>query len=124
MPCSRSARSPSVSRARSPPAASTSSAISDLASLSRRPISVDLPSSTEPAVARRRRSAISGLPSEVALALAVLHRRDGHAVVAARLPALGDARGGDLLDDRLDGRGRGPHGAGHREVAHGPVAHG
>src|SRR5438874_5741118 len=38
-------------------------------------------------------------PSEVALPLAILHRRLGHAVVAARLPALGHFGGGDLRDD-------------------------
>ena len=44
--------------------------------------------------ARAARS--SGSSSEVALALAVLHRGHGHAVVGARLAALGHARGGDL----------------------------
>src|SRR6478609_7422412 len=55
MPCSRSARRPSVTWARSSWASSN-----DFESSSSRPISVDLPSSTEPAVAIRRRSLISG----------------------------------------------------------------
>src|SRR5437764_9008184 len=38
-------------------------------------------------------------PSEVALPLAILHRRLGHAVVAARLPALGHFSRSDLGDD-------------------------
>ena len=53
MPCSRSARRPSVSCARSCARSSESSAP---ASCSSRPIRVDLPSSTDPAVATRRRS--------------------------------------------------------------------
>jgi hypothetical protein len=72
MPCSRSARRPSVSSARfvtSSPrsllvrstAASWSSRI-DFESYSSRPIIVLFPSSTEPAVANRRMS-ISALPS-------------------------------------------------------------
>jgi hypothetical protein len=66
MPCSRSARSPSVSSARlvySSPrerdVASTASSWSSkiaLESYNSRPMSVDLPSSTEPAVANRSRS--------------------------------------------------------------------
>ena len=66
MPCSRSARRPSVRRARfvcSAPIASldrsTASSWSskiDFESRRRRPMRVDLPSSTEPAVAKRSRS--------------------------------------------------------------------
>src|SRR5215216_3803800 len=56
MPCSRSARRPSIRCARSTSARATSSAISAFASYSSRPIRVLLPSSTEPAVARRRSS--------------------------------------------------------------------
>src|SRR4051794_38338849 len=104
MPCSRSARRPSVSSERSIVpfplrrrlASSTCSSWSvstDLESKSRRPISVDLPSSTDPAVARRRVVAL-----EVAGNLAVLHGGLGDTVVGARLAALGDARAGDLGD--------------------------
>src|SRR6476661_34152 len=83
-------------------------------------MSVLLPSSTEPAVAKRSRSAGRSVrrrktssPSEMRAAssagvcgatlplspLTILHRRLGHAVVAARLPALGHFGGGDLRDD-------------------------
>src|SRR5215210_9425533 len=130
MPCSRSARSPSVSSARSsvplPLRACETSAMCsswseriDLASYSRRPISVDLPSSTEPAVASR------SVPtaSEVAGNLAVLHRGLGGPVVRARLAALGDPGRRDLGDHVVErGRPRGDRaGAGH--VADGAVAH-
>src|SRR4029453_16136452 len=57
---------------------------------------VDLPSSTEPHVTRRR-SSVDWACSEVANALAVLHRRFAEAIVGARLSALGDVRRGDLL---------------------------
>src|SRR6478609_7333838 len=67
-------------------------------------MSVDLPSSTEPHVTRRR-SSVAWACSEVANALPVLHRGFREAVVGARLSALGDVRRGDLLHDRLD-RGR------------------
>src|SRR4051794_11204830 len=139
MPCSRSARSPSVRRERSsapsrPCRSSSWSARIALASWSRRPISVDLPSSTEPAVARRSRSERATepypwplrpwpWPLEVAGNLAVLHRGLARAVVGARLAALGDLRGGDLGDDRVElGGGRGD-GARAAHVADGPVAH-
>src|SRR5579871_4316185 len=126
IPCSRSARRPSVSRARSTyssPRArlvrSTASSWSSkicLESNSSRPISVDLPSSTEPAVAKRsisirrspggrgRRGGPGGgsAPSEVPLPLAVLHRRLRRAVVDAGRPALGDAGDRGLGDHRLD----------------------
>src|SRR3954462_13164729 len=115
MPCSRSARRPSVSSARSSvplplrawetsAMCSSWSARIDLASNSRRPISVDLPSSTEPAVA----SLSVPTRSEVAGNLAVLHRGLGRAVVRARLAALGDPGGGDLGHHRVErGRARG-----------------
>ena len=45
-----------------------------------------------------------------------------HAVVGAGLAALGDARGGDLLHDRLERDGVGAHGARARHVADGAVA--
>src|ERR1700750_1583913 len=110
MPCSRSARRPSVRRERSsaparPWRSSSWSARIPLASWSRRPISVDLPSSTEPAVARRSRSdratdplpwPLRPVPLEVAGNLAVLHRGLARAVVGPRLAALGDLGGGDL----------------------------
>src|SRR5215210_2048903 len=102
MPCSRSARRPSVRFARSSRPASWS-AISALASNSSRPISVDLPSSTEPAVATLSTSGSSQEgPLEVPHSLAVLHGGLGRAVVGAGLAALGHARGGDLLDDVLE----------------------
>src|SRR5215210_2119701 len=111
MPCSRSARSPSVSSARSsvplPSRAWETAAMCsswseriDLASNSSRPISVDLPSSTEPAVASRSVPTVS----EVAGNLAVLHGGLGGSVVGAGLAALGDAGRGDLLHDRLERR--------------------
>src|SRR5918997_2139999 len=123
MPCSRSARRPSVRSARftypSPRRSDVSSTCSswsskmDFVSYSSRPISVDLPSSTDPAVANRTSSEVrclTGLPFvaapgatlEVALLLAVLHRGLGHAVVSARLTALGDPGGRDLGNDVLE----------------------
>src|SRR3954467_4176871 len=128
MPCSRSARRPSVRRERSsapsrPWRSSSWSARIALASWSRRPISVDLPSSTEPAVARRSRSERAivprplPLPLEVAGNLALLHRGLADAIVGARLAALGDLRAGDLGDDVVQ-RGRGRRdGAGAAHVA-------
>src|SRR3954453_18187270 len=137
MPCSRSARRPSVRRERSrapsrPCGASSWAARIALASWSRRPISVDLPSSTEPAVARRSRSEratepypwpLRPLPLEVAGNLAVLHRGLARAIVGARLAALGDLRGGDLGDDSVELRGGRGDGARAAHVADGPVAH-
>src|SRR3954447_26536508 len=129
MPCSRSARRPSVSSARSAAVrprsrltcstAASWSESTDFVSCRSRPTSVDLPSSTEPAVASRSRVLISGCPclgapakygsegraesfvgsSEVALLLAVLHGGLGDPVVGARGAALGQGRGGDLEDD-------------------------
>src|SRR4051812_18092261 len=122
MPCSRSARSPSVSRARlvysSPRSrlvrstASIWSSKIDLESYSRRPTSVDLPSSTDPAVASLRMSMLTGpspLPcsSEVSLALAVLHGGLARAVVGPGLAAFGDPRRCDLGDHLVEaGRAR------------------
>src|SRR5919202_1978991 len=137
MPCSRSARSPSVRRERSsapsrPCRSSSWSARIALASCSRRPISVDLPSSTEPAVARRSRSEratepyplpLRPLPLEVAGNLAVLHRGLADPVVGARLAALGDLRRGDLGDDGVELRRRRGDSARAAHVADGPVAH-
>src|SRR3954462_402489 len=136
MPCSRSARRPSVRRERSsepsrPCRSSSWSARIAFASWSRRPISVDLPSSTEPAVARRSRSdratdaapcPLLPLPLEVAGNLAVLHGGLADAVVGARLAALGDLRRGDLGHDVVQGgRGRGDR-AGAAHVADRAIA--
>src|SRR4051794_5470494 len=134
MPCSRSARRPSVRLARSSRPASWS-AISALASNSSRPISVDLPSSTDPAVAtlsisgsscgwrapRGRRDPREG-SSEVAHSLAVLHGGLRDPIVGARLAALGDPRGGDLGHDLLQRACAGAHGTRAGHVAHGAVA--
>src|SRR3954452_686661 len=83
---------------------------------------VDLPSSTEPAVAKRRSSISSRAASEVALALAVLHRSLGEAVVGAGRAAFGQPRDGDLGDDLVVGRRRRLDRAGDRHVADGAVA--
>src|SRR3954465_12694859 len=137
MPCSRSARRPSVRRERSrapsrPCRSSSWSARIALASWSRRPISVDLPSSTEPAVARPRRAEratepypwpLPPWPLEVAGNLAVLHRGLARAVVGARLAPLGDLRGGDLGDDGVELGGGRRDRARAAHVADGPVAH-
>src|SRR4051812_37334395 len=69
---------------------------------SSRPISVDLPSSTEPAVTRRQSWVSARL--EVADTLAVLHRRFADAIVGARLAAFRDARRGDLGDYLVERR--------------------
>src|SRR5207248_675077 len=99
------------------------------------PIRVLLPSSTEPAVAMRsvlaRRSTTGSgwpLPSmtvslEVATAFAVLHGRLAHSVVGARLAALGDARGCDLLNHGVERDRPRLHGARARHVAHRAVPH-
>src|SRR3954469_4552202 len=99
------------------------------ASCRSRAIRVDLPSPTEPAVARRSRSerAIEPrplpLPLEVPGNLAVLHRGLADAVVGARLAALGDLRCRDLGDDVVQGgRGRRDR-AGAAHVADRAVAH-
>src|SRR3954447_1017818 len=88
-----------------------------------RPISVDFPSSTEPAVTRRR-SSVSRNSLEVANALPVLHRGFRDAVVGARLAALGDARRRDLGDDLVDRPRLADDAAGARHVAYGAEAHG
>src|SRR3954453_5406941 len=72
-------------------------------SYSSRPISVDLPSSTEPHVTRRRSSGAWAC-SEVANAFAVLHGRLAEAIVGPRLAALGDVRRSDLPHALLDRR--------------------
>ena len=59
----------------------------------------------------------AGGPSEVALALAVLHRGLADAVVGARLPALGHVGRGDLGHDLLQRRRLRAHGAGDDHVA-------
>src|ERR687896_2626309 len=144
MPRSRSARSPSVSSARlvySSPrswlvrstASSWSSKI-DFESNSSRPMSVDLPSSTEPAVANRNMSMLTGrapllatscgnrTSSEVAFLLAVFHGRLAGPVIRPGLAALGDAGGRDLLDDLIQRGGHRLDRTGAAHVAHGAVA--
>src|SRR3954470_23290501 len=76
-------------------------------------MSVDLPSSTDPAVAIRSRA----LMSEVALLLAVFHAGLGDAVVGARRAPLGEPGRGDLRHDVVRGRGRGLDAAGAGGVA-------
>src|SRR5215204_4533685 len=85
-------------------------------SKSSRPIRVDLPSSTEPAVTRRT-SSVAMSASEVANALPVFHRGLACAVVGARLAPLGHAGGGDLRDDLLERARLGGDGAGAAHVA-------
>src|SRR4051794_24016105 len=84
---------------------------------------VDLPSSTEPHVTRRSSSACWAC-SEVTDTFAVLHRGFGEAVVGARLAALGDTRGGDLVDDGTDRGCIGDDAAGAGHVADRAEAHG
>ena len=73
---------------------------------------------------RRLGGSVRRPPSEVALALAVFHRRLGDAVVGAGRAALGDARGGDLGDDRRRASPRVDATAPvQRHVADGAVAH-
>src|SRR6478752_4489430 len=86
-------------------------------------MSVDLPSSTEPHVTRRR-SSVAWACSEVANALPVLHRGLAEAIVGARLAALGDVGRSDLLHDLLDRRRPRLHAAGARHVADGAEADG
>src|SRR5437899_242863 len=85
-----------------------------------RPISVDLPSSTEPAVTSRSRS----VALEIADTLAVLHRGFADAVVCPRLASFGDARRGDLGNDVVELHGVGQHAAGAGHVADGAETHG
>src|SRR3954452_16800855 len=147
MPCSRSERRPSVSRARSTYSsprrrliasmwASLSSKI-DFESWSRRPISVDLPSSTLPIVAKcsgagRRtstprgseRSSSTTLISEVPLPLAVFHARFRDAIVGPRGAPRGEPGDARLGDDVGDGGRRRLARRRARGVADGPEAHG
>src|ERR1700751_5913113 len=88
-------------------------------SKSSRPISVDLPSSTEPAVTSRA-SSVSMSSLEIANALPILHRRLGDAIVGARLAALGDVRRRDLVHDLAEGGRLRENTAGARHVADGP----
>src|SRR6478735_2984842 len=130
MPCSRSARRPSVSRARSAAVrprsrltrstAASWSDRTDFVSWSRRPTRVDLPSSTDPAVARR--SSVAAI-LEITLLLAVLHGGLGDPVVGARGAALGQRGGGHLEDDVGVRAGRGVDRPGARHVTDGAVAH-
>src|SRR5215207_617728 len=94
----------------------------DLESCSSRPMSVDLPSSTLPTVAKRSgatrplwvsiSTASASVTSEVALTLAVLHARLRDPVVGTRRATLGDPGDRRLGDDVLDGEGRRRHGGG------------
>src|SRR5215207_8295494 len=88
-------------------------------SYSSRPIIVLLPSSTDPAVAKRSRSI-----SEVAFLLPVLHRGFAEPVVAASSSALGQPGRRDLLGDLLDGVRVGPDRRRQRRVADRPIANG
>src|SRR5204863_6725813 len=83
-------------------------------------MSVDLPSSTEPAVASRSEVTAA---LEVAGNLAVLHGGLADAVVGARLAALGDPRERDLGDDLVERRGAGLDRARATHVTDRPVAH-
>src|SRR5581483_1153853 len=85
-------------------------------SKSSRPMRVDLPSSTEPAVTSRS-SSVSRISSEVADTLAVLHRRLADAIVRTRLAALGHACRRDLADDVVDRARLAQHAARARHVA-------
>src|SRR5947207_1518480 len=85
-------------------------------------MSVDLPSSTEPHVTMRSRSACCAA-SEIADTLAVLHRGFGEAVIGARLAALGHAGRRDLVDDLADRRRVADHAARARHVADGAETH-
>src|SRR5699024_8823127 len=149
MPCSRSARRPSVSRAtsNSPPrnprsalvavTASSWSARIAFASWSSRPTRVDLPSSTDPAVAKRSsvfvcvgdspgvaRWSVVVSSSEVPVLLSVFHGRGRDPVVGTCGSAFGHGGRGHLGEDRVDiGRLR-VDGAGAGHIADGAVAHG
>src|SRR5882757_5195576 len=112
-----------------------------LESKSSRPIRVDLPSSTEPAVAMRNKVAIncafsssrkplqipslrSPQPSEIALSLAVFHASLGNPVVGAGCTPFGQPRNG-RLGDHLGYRARRRlDAAGARDVADGAEPHG
>src|SRR6478609_9775541 len=85
-------------------------------------MSVDLPSSTDPAVTIRS-SSVSRNSLEVANALPILHRGFRDAVIGPRLAPFGHARRGDLRHDLVD-RGRlADDAAGARHVADGAEAH-
>src|ERR1035437_1745055 len=121
IPCSRSARRPSVAKLRlsedcplarlAISSACSWSSVSWSASCSSRPTAGSAP-------ARRSR-----WRSKVALPLAVLHRALGEAVVAPRRPALTDPRRGDLGDHLVDRRRPRAHGSGAGGGADGPGAH-
>ena len=122
MPCSRSARRPSVSSARS--------GAPFLRDRLQR-VRVERLGVVEQAADQRRLAVVDrarggeaeqARPPEVALPLAVLHGGLRHTVVGARLAALGDPRGGDLGDDVLQRHGARAHRAGARHVAHRAVA--
>src|SRR3984885_1065664 len=148
MPCSRSARRPSVTKDRSTsPSPRRSDAVSMAVSWSSkswrvskrsRPMRVLFPSSTDPMVAKRSRSMVStpssGPPAggepgnvvmglEVPLALAVFHGGLREAVVRPRCSALGDPRRRDLADDPLDRVGRGAHCTSAGRITDGTEAH-
>src|SRR5580658_4794140 len=148
MPCSRSARRPSVTKDRSTsPSPRRSDAVSIAVSWSSkswrvskrsRPMRVLFPSSTDPMVAKRRRSMVStpssGPPAggepgnvvmglEIPLTLAVLHGGLREAVVGPRGTALGDPRRRDLTDDLLHRVGVGADGARAGGVADRTEAH-
>src|SRR5580698_8161170 len=136
MPCSRSARRPSVTKDRSTsPSPRRSDAVSIAVSRSMR---VLFPSSTDPIVAKRRRSMVStpssGPPAggepgnvvmglEIPLTLAVLHGGLREAVVGPRGTALGDPGRRDLTDDLLHRVGVGADGARAGGVADSTEAH-
>src|SRR5947209_1730456 len=88
----------------------------------RRPISVDLPSSTEPAVTSRRSCVLARL--EVSDTFPVLHRCLADTVVCARLAALGHTRCGDLRHDLLERARVADDAARARHVADGAEADG
>src|SRR4051812_22585551 len=101
-----------------------------LLSYSSRPINVDLPSSTEPAVAILRSVAISCAfsssrkhSSEIPLALAIFHARFGDAVVGAGGAAFGQPRHRGLGDHLGHRAGQRFDAAGARDVADGAEPH-
>src|SRR5690242_5843799 len=134
MPCSRSAVRPSVSSDRSissspflraeRSSAATWSAGTTPASYRSRPISELLPSSTLPAVVKRRRPPSCALDmSEIPGLLALFHGGLGRLVVEARGTALADTRLHRLGDDGMDIGGVGLHRQGAGDVADGAEAH-
>src|SRR5215467_6235264 len=144
MPCSRSASRPSVRSERSMPSwprfcdarATAASWSSNTARVSckRRPISVLFPSSTLPAVMKRRtprssangdsRSILSGCAiSEIPLLLAPLHGDLGSPIVHAGRPALGHLGQNRLGDDLGGGSGQRFDRTGARDVTDRAEAH-